>query len=450
MKRLRCNRRRHPRAVWSLVAVALVAAALLNALAAASTPLKPSGSIWIIPIKGTIDLGLASFVERATREAVEAGAALILVEVNTFGGRVDAATEIRDALLNAKVPTAAYVTERAWSAGALITLAAETIWMAPGSSIGAAQPVPADEKTVSALRAEFESTAERTGRDPRVAAAMVDAGVAVEGLVPQGEILTLTANRAIDVGYAEGVIAGRGELLAALGLEGLPVESVELNWAERAARFLSEPTVSQLLLTLGFLGLIAEAMSPGLGVPGAIGLTSLVLFYGGRMIVGLAGWESLLILGVGLLLVAAEIFLIPGFGIAGVAGAAAIVWSLVISFGGIAEAVNALGISLGLSLVGAYLFWRFGKRTGLWGRVILNTRLDDEQGYVSSADYSGYIGKTGTALTTMRPAGVVEIEGERLDAVSEGGYVAAGSPIVVRHVEGTRIVVREVKGGSSG
>ena len=294
------------------MAVALVAAALLNALAAASTPLKPSGSIWIIPIKGTIDLGLASFVERATREAVEAGAALILVEVNTFGGRVDAATEIRDTLLDAKVPTAAYVTERAWSAGALITLAAETIWMAPGSSIGAAQPIPADEKTVSALRAEFESTAERTGRDPRVAAAMVDAGVAVEGLVPQGEILTLTANRAIDVGYAEGVIAGRGELLAALGLEGLPVESVELNWAERAARFLSEPTVSQLLLTLGFLGLIAEAMSPGLGVPGAIGLTSLVLFYGGRMIVGLAGWESLLILGVGLLLVAAEIFLIPG------------------------------------------------------------------------------------------------------------------------------------------
>lgn len=443
----RQSRRRVTVAVWSSLAVWCAVALLSFSLGSAATVSGGSESVWVIPIRGTIDLGLASFVERAAREAVQAGAAVILIEVNTFGGRVDAATEIRDTLIRSGVPTAAYITERAWSAGALIALAAETIWMAPGSSIGAAQPVPADEKTVSAVRGEFEATAERTGRDPRIAAAMVDTAVSVEGLVGAGEILTLTANRAVDVGYAEGVVGRREELLAALGFGGLPVEHTELNWAERAARFLSEPVVSQLLLSLGFLGLIAEAMSPGLGVPGVIGLLSLALFYGGRMVVGLVGWEHLLFLAVGLLLIAVEIFLIPGFGVAGLVGTAAVIWSLVVSFGGIEEAIRVLGVSLGLSLVGGYLFWRFGKRTGLWRRVVLSTRLDGEQGYVSSTDYRGYIGKSGIALTTMRPAGVIEIEGERLDAVSEGGYVAAGRPVVVRHVEGTRIVVRELKGG---
>lgn len=429
--------------VWAASPAAVEAAAAPRAAAAVDS----AGPVWVIPVSGTIDLGLAAFVERASRQAVEEGAALLLIEVNTFGGRVDAATEIRDVLLSRGVPTAAYVTERAWSAGALITLAADTVWMAPGASIGAAQPIPADEKTVSALRAEFEATAERTGRDPRIAAAMVDAAVAIEGLVEAGEILTLTARRAVEVGYAEGIVQRRGQLLAELGYGDGPVVVAEPNWAEKAARFLSEPLVSQLLLTLAFLGLTAEAMSPGLGVPGAIGLTALALFYGGRLIVGLVGWESLLILVVGLILLAFEILVIPGFGVAGIAGIAAVLWSLGASFGGVEEAIRALGIALGLTAVGGYLFWRFGRRRGLWGRVVLKARLEGEEGYVSSVDYSRFVGKSGVTLTAMRPAGAIEIDGERLDAVSEGGYIPAGAKIVVRHVEGTRIVVREVEGG---
>ena len=187
VKRRWRSRRRDQARAWSLVA-------LWPRGSGAVQPLQPPPST--AARSERLDLGDSDqghdrsrtglFCREGDAEAVEAGAALILVELNTFGGRVDAATEIRDTLIDAKVPTAAYVTERAWSAGALIALAAETIWMAPGSSIGAAQPVPADEKTVSALRAEFESTAERTGRDPRVAAAMVDAGVAVDGLVAPG------------------------------------------------------------------------------------------------------------------------------------------------------------------------------------------------------------------------------------------------------------------------
>lgn len=407
----------------------------------------PPGGVWVIPVEGTIDLGLAAYVRRSVAEAERAEASLILVEVNTFGGRVDAATEIRDALLESRVPTAAFVKERAWSAGALIALAADRLWMAPGSSIGAARPIPADEKTVSALRAEFESTAERNGRDPKIAAAMVDAKVVIDGLVAEGEILTLTASRAVELGFADGLASSRDEVLSALGLGDRRVMTTSFSWAERAARFLSEPTVSQLLLTLGFLGLIAEVTSPGTGVPGLIGLASLALFYGARMIAGLVGWEALLLLLAGLVLLAVEIFVIPGFGVAGIAGAAAVLWSLVVSFGGVEEALRSIGVSLALTVAGAVLLWRFGKRRGLWRGVILETRLKGEEGYVSAPDYSDLVGRTGVALTTLRPSGVVEIDGKRIDAVSEGGYIARGSPIEVKLVEGTRVVVREIKGG---
>lgn len=435
-------------AAWIVLLAFAGATAFPLPWAAAAQPAgQPAGAVWVVPVQGGIDLGLAAFVQRSVREATEAGAALILLEVNTFGGRVDAATEIRDHILNAEVPTAAFVSERAWSAGALIALAAETLWMKPGASMGAAEPVPASEKTVSALRAEFEATAERRGRDPVIAAAMVDAQVEVEGLVNKGEILTLTANRAQEVGYADGVAATRDEVLSALGVSDRPVVVSQLNWAENVSRFLSDATISQLLLTIGLMGLIAEATSPGLGVPGALGVLALALFYGARLVVGLAGWEHVLILVLGLILIALEIFVIPGFGIAGILGLAAVIGSLVTSFGEWQEALRSLGISLVLALVGASIFWRYGRRSGWWGRVVLSARLEPKDNDLPLRDFSGYVGKEGVAVTTLRPFGTVEIDGERIDAVSEGGYVDAGRPVIVRRAENSRVVVREREGG---
>lgn len=404
-----------------------------------------SGDVWVIPVNGDIELGLAAFVERAVDEAVASGAALILIEVNTFGGRVDAATEIRDKLLGADIPTAAFVTDRAWSAGALIALSADTIWMAPGTSIGAAQPIPTDEKTVSALRAEFESMAERTDRDPAIAASMVDINVEVEGVVSSDEILTLTANRAFSLDYAEGVIHSRQEILEALGLGGRRVIETAPNWAERVARVLTAPVITEILLTLAFLGLIAEATSPGWGIPGFVGLSALVLFLGGRMVVGLVGLEVVILLLVGVVLLAIEIFVIPGFGIAGIGGIAAIVGGLYLSFEGPDAALRALGVSTGLTLIGVFLLWRFGRRFGLWDPFILRTRLDDEGGYVAPSDFSGYLGKKGRSLTTLRPAGTIIIDDERVDAVSEGGYIPVDTPVKVVKVEGTRVIVRKLK-----
>lgn len=414
---------------------------------ASVAPLSLRGPVWVIPIDGTIDLGLASFVKRVAAEAAQSDATLVLLELNTFGGRVDAATEIRDTLLGAGVPTAAFVTERAWSAGALIALAADTLWMAPGTSIGAAEPRPTDEKTVSALRAEFEAMAERVGRDPKIAAAMVDKNVVVEGVTEAGEILTLSAARAREVGFAEGVVDGRRGVLTALGIEAAEVHHATPHWAERVVRFLTEPIVSELLLSLAFLGLIAEVTSPGFGVPGIAGLSALFLFFGGRYVVGLVGWEALALFLVGLILILLEILVIPGVGVAGLLGAISMLASLFLTFGGVEEALRSIGIVFIMTLAGAFLLIRLGKRTGVWSRLILTagqSRPDEEQ-LPAANDRSGLVGKEGYALTVLRPVGAVLIDGERIDALSEGGYVNAGSRVVVYRVDGDRVIVREVQ-----
>ena len=399
--------------------------------------------VFVIAIVGTIDEGLAAFVERAVAAAKSEAADAILIEVNTFGGRVDSATRIRDALLGAGRPVLAFVRERAWSAGALITLAADKIAMAPGSSIGAAEPQPAEEKIISALRAEFEATAERHGRDPLVAAAMVDRRVEIEGLVAEDEILTLSAQRAHEIGFVDLLASTRAEVLAAFGFPDATQEEMAPNWAERVARFLTEPTISSLLLTLGALGLLAEITSPGWGVPGTAGLIALALFFGARYITGLAGLEVVLLflLGIGLLLL--EILVIPGFGLAGVGGLAAIFASLYWSFPDATAAFTAIGFATVATIVFGIFLLRRVPKTGIWRRIALETKLEDVG--VPADDSKAPVvkeGALGRALTPLRPAGIVEIESLRVDAVSEGEFIPPGTTVQVVRVAGGRVTVR--------
>jgi membrane-bound serine protease (ClpP class) len=246
--------------------------------------------VYVAPIEGMIDLGLAPFVERVLREATDAGAAAVILEINTFGGRVDAAVLIRDALLNAKVPTVAFINKRAILAGALIALATERIVIAQGVTIGAATPVqmgqpgapaqPVEEKTVSYVRKEFRATAEARKRPPLIAEAMVDADVAIPGLIEKGKLLTLTTEEALKHKIADFRSDTIEEVLKQLGLSGAEVRRVSPNWAENLVRFLTHPVVSSLLITIGMLGIILEIRTPGFGVPGLLGISSIALFFG--------------------------------------------------------------------------------------------------------------------------------------------------------------------------
>lgn len=431
------------RLLLSMLALAAVAATAAGLAGASASP-QPSAeeTVYLVSVRGTIEPGLAAYVKRGIAEATRTGAGAILLEIDTFGGRVDAATEIRDLVLDSPVPSIAFVKGRAWSAGALITLAAEKIAMTPTASIGAAETVPKGEKEISALRGEFEATAGARGRDPEIAGAMVDADVVIEGLVDKGKLLTLTAQKALDIGFIDHVATSRKDALEKCGHPGARIVEVPENWAERIARFLTEPTVSSILLVVGFLGLLFEVTSPGWGVPGTSGVVALALFFFGRMVAGLAGWEVVGLFILGFLLLLAEVFLIPGFGIAGVSGIAAIFTSLVLSFRDLREAAFVLSFSLVATAFTVVIAFKYLGRSMVFGKVILRASQGQAEGYVATDDRQTYLGRVGMALTAMRPSGTILIEGVRLDAVTEGDFIQKGDAVEVVKVEGPRLVVR--------
>jgi len=440
----------------SIVGLGLIAVLGSNTFVFAQQP----PVVYVAPIEGIIDLGLAPFVQRVLGEATDAGAAAVILDINTFGGRVDAAVLIRDALLNARVKTVAFVNKRAISAGALISLAAEKIVMADGGTIGAATPVqmgqpgapaqPVEEKTVSYVRKEFRATAESRKRPPLIAEAMVDADVEIRGLIQKGKLLTLTTEEALKHKLADFRADTIADVLKQFDLAGAEVRRASPNWAENLVRFLTHPIVSSLLITIGMLGIILEIRTPGFGVPGALGIASLALFFWGHWLVQLAGWEELLLVGSGLVLLVLEIFVIPGFGLAGVLGIGALLAGLSLSLIGggatwefILKAAGRVVFSLLLALVASLAVLRFLPRLPFGRRLILETELLAGAGGSSAPESDRmWLGKSGTALSPLRPAGIAEIEGERVDVVSDGDLIEPGVPIVVTHVDGNRIVVR--------
>jgi len=416
--------------------------------------------VYVAPIEGIIDLGLAPFVQRVLNEATDAGAAAVILDINTFGGRVDAAVVIRDALLNARVKTVAFVNKRAISAGALISLAAEKIVMADGGTIGAATPVqmgqpgapaqPVEEKTVSYVRKEFRATAESRKRPPLIAEAMVDADVEIRGLIQKGKLLTLTTEEALKHKLADFRADTIADVLKQFDLAGAEVRRASPNWAENLVRFLTHPIVSSLLITIGMLGIILEIRTPGFGLPGGLGVASLALFFWGHWLVQLAGWEELLLVGSGLVLLVLEIFVIPGFGLAGVLGIGALLAGLSLSLIGggatwefILKAAGRVVFSLLLALVASLAVLRFLPRLPFGRRLILETELLAGAGGSSAPESDkSWLGKSGTAISPLRPAGIAEIGGERVDVVSDGELIEPGVPVVVTRVDGNRIVVR--------
>lgn len=421
---------------------------------------EPQRIVYVAQIQGVIDLGLAPYVQRVIDDATRTGAAAVVLEINTLGGRVDAAVQIRDTLLNSKVLTVAFINKRAISAGALISLAAEKMVIGTGGTIGAATPVqmgqpgstslPVEEKTVSYVRKEFRATAESRQRPLLIAEAMVDADVVIPDVTTKGKLLTLTTEEAVRLKVADYRADTFEEVLKLLGLEGAEVRQAAPNWAENVLRFLTHPMVSSLLITVAMVGILIELRTPGFGFPGAIGVTSLGLFLWGHWIVHLAGWEELLMAAVGVALLVIELIFIPGFGLAGVAGILAILAGLIMSMVGpgdtpqfILMTTGRVVISIVLALVASLVFMRFLPRMPFGRKLILDTSLGAGQGFESApASDHALMGKTGRATTPLHPAGIAEIQGERIDVVSDGELIDAGEGVRVVRVDGNRVVVR--------
>lgn len=432
----------------------IVLAALLALAAPAAA--QEAGVVYRIPVTGTVEMGLAPFVERSLEEAEKAGAAAAVLDIDTPGGRIDAAEQIADALRDAKIPTYAYVNRRAFSAGAMIALATDGIFMRPGSTLGAATPVDGDgtklsEKMVSAMRSEFRALAEARGLDPRVAEGMVDETRGAPGVAEPGQLVSLSTGEAARVGYARQV-DDWGGVLAAVGAPGARTVDTRVNWAERTVRFFTNPIVAPFLLTLGFLGLIIELKTPTFGMAGLAGATSLGMFFGSHLIVGLAGWETLVLIAAALVLLAVEAVVLPGFGVAGILGilafCAAIVLALLGNFPTGADVVVALNIVGGSIVAVGALGWAILKQLPhdrRTGRMVLQGSTSREAGYLSAPVRRELVGVEGVALTDLRPSGTGSFGEERIDVVSDGAYVPAGTPIRIVRAEGYRHVVAPIR-----
>lgn len=405
--------------------------------------------VYIIPLEETVEKGLGAFIDRSITDAENKGADVIIFEINTPGGAVDAATKIGKRIQESTIPTVAYVNNDAISAGAFIALNADEIYMSHNGRMGAAGIIDqagntADEKAVSYWLSAMKGAAENNGRDPIYALAMADKEIDLPELgAEKGKFLTLTAKQALQVGYAEGVVKDRADLLKTLGFEKAAVEQAELSLAEKIARFITNPIVVSILLTIGSLGLVVELYSPGFGIPGIMGISALLLFFYGHLVAGLAGLESIILFVVGIVLILLE-FVLPG-GIIGLIGLGAILTSFFLA----GSSMMVISISLLVALVATIivsiiLVKIFGKKLHVFKKIILFDSTNSESGYVSNKNRDDLIGKQGIALTTLRPSGTAIINDERLDVVTQGNYIERNTRVEVIKTEGSRIVVREV------
>ena len=304
--------------------------------------------VYVARINGTIEKGIAAYVERVMAEAEEAGTSAVIFEIDTPGGALDAALNVRDAILYSDTKTIAFINPRAISAGALISLATNHIIMVEGGTIGAATAVDmqgqkASEKIISYFRNEMKATAEKTGRPSNLAEAMVDEDVDIEDLAPKGKLLTLTTEEALNTGIAEHKISETNEddkfraVLKHYNLEKANIIHQSVNWTEQIVRWLTHPYVASLLMTLGFLGLIFEIQSPGWGVGGTLGLVCLGLFFGSHLIVNLADWGEVLLFFLGIALIVVDLLFISGFGVLGIPGIGLMMASIFLSLMGRVE-----------------------------------------------------------------------------------------------------------------
>lgn len=411
-------------------------------------PGRGEASVSLVAVQGEIDGVQAARLSRALEEAEAAGHAALLLELDTFGGQVDAAVRMRDRILQAKVPVLCYVQPRAWSAGALLALACERIYMAPGSSIGAAEPVPATEKNIAALKAEFSATASRRQRDVRTAEAMVDKTMGYGAYAAPGQILALTDQQALAVHLADGIADSRNEVLRLSGLGAQELQEHPLRWSDEAAAFLAQPLVKSLLLAVVVLALLTELKTAGVGVAGLVGLAAALLFFGEPWLSGGGPGLEALLFAVGLVFAVIEIF-IPGFGFFGLAGGLAMVTGVFLALGGGAAAVQWMALSVVLAIGAFVLLARRMPDSALWHRLELRDAETDAAGYAAQTVRRELLGCAGEAVTPLRPSGTIRLGLELVDAVSESEFIPAGVRVEVVGLRGGTVVVRRKENGKS-
>ncbi len=450
----------------------------------------------IITLHGEVDFAMSSFTQRSTEIASQAGASIIIFDIDTFGGRVDSALDISKTITDlTDIKTIAYVSVKAISAGALIALSCNEIIMKQHTTIGDCAPIAITqegpqmlgEKFQSPLRAEFRKLAEYNGYPTALAEAMVTQDIEVykitynDGrytymtgkdldalteqeqkqiyrknvIVDNTQLLTIHDQEALELGFARQIVSNEQELLAIFNLSEENIMRINFTWSEQFVRLIER--ITPILMLIGLLALYTEFKVPGFGLPGLIALVCFGLVFGSKIFVGLASYTELLLFVTGLVLILLEIFVIPGFGIAGISGILLLIvslflasqsfviptlpWQVALTKAWIMQfSIVLISFFLGVLLLGKLI-----PRTSFAQKIALQTELSGNGGFSDvSIDYNKYLGKQGIAISMLRPSGKARFADDLLDVISDTAFISAQTPIRVIRIEGKKLFVEEI------
>lgn len=400
-------------------------------------------TVVVAEVSGEVNAAMSAYIEDVIENAEESGSAVVL-NIDTYGGQILEADNIKKTLLSATVPVDCYIRGNALSAGVLIAISCEHIIMADSAVIGAAETIPNDEKTLSTWVGILKSAAEARGRDANLIAAMADKRIAIEGVTEADELLTLGAQEAADLKLADGTAANINDALRQLGYADAAVSEQPMSFPTRAAQFLTSTTIASLLFIAAIVCMGVEIFTPGFGIFGALSILFFGLYFGGSFLAGYAEWWAAALFVFGIVMVGVEIA-VPGFGVFGILGILGIGAGLLFA----ARDLGSFLIIFASGVVGSAvllpILYKIFKRMGLIRKVVLFSNMESAEGYTSHDKRESLVGKQGVAETDLRPAGFARVNGARLEVVSNGAYIVKGSAVVVvGHTPG-RIVVDGIK-----
>ena len=419
--------------------------------------------VFVFDIKDDIDPRMNRQVRLALEDAEAKNADMIIIHMDTYGGAVNDADDIRTMVLETKIPIHVFIDKDAASAGALIAIACDSIYMAPGASIGAATVVmggggeAAPDKYQSYMRSMMRSTAEAKGRDPKIAEAMVDEKLVVEGVSEAGTVVTFSVSEAIANGFSEGLVNSIEEIVERQGITDFKIIRYEVSAIEQVIAFFLNPAVSGFLILIIFAGIYFEIQTPGVGFPIAASVIAMILYFIPYYLTGLAGNWEILVFIIGIVFLAVEIFVFPGFGIFGVLGILGILTGLTLgmlpndafdfTYVPSGDLFTALLTVILSAVIAVMLIFYLAPKVNQWGAfssIALATTFTKAEGYTSSFYSDQMVGKEGITHTRLMPSGKIMIEDEMYDAYSRGEFIDRGERIIVISTQGTSLRVKKL------
>lgn len=424
------------------VGIILIVLLMLSSIAL-GTEVNTGDKVYVVPIKGEINRATNYFVKNTIEELEREGAKAIIFEINTYGGLIDQAQQIKDSIISTDIPTISFVDNNAQSAGVLITIASEKVVMAKNATLGSAETIPNTEKVLSMWRAVLRDTARYRGRNSDIVEAMADKDIEIKGIKEKGKLINLTGNEAVEYGIADLAANDYKSILDHFNIKTSEIVKVEEDFQVKIAKAVTSSTISTLLLTIGLIGIAVEIFTPGFGVGGIASIIAFGLYFGGNILAGNSNWISLTFFVIGLMLIVIE-GMVPGFGLPGISGIIFIVIGIIMAMNNLRLAVLSLSIAIILTTIATIIFVKLGCRSKIFNNVILSNKLLKDKGYIPSKDMEHLLGEEGIALSELRPAGFIEIGNNKYDALSDGGFIVRNDKIKVVKVEGSKIFVRRI------